>query len=605
MHVPIRPFRAIGVGITAALVGSLVAAPATAAPSTDPTMFCDLPGQELAISPAADLVPGEAVTWDSTVSGTTPTTFSGEFVGTVDNGLGDDANGNPRDLLLVRLAGPIVDGSATSLPTGVWAGASGSPVYDQNGALIGAVSYSFSSEADNVAGVTPATAMKSIGDLPSRVTLSTAERQGVARSIGGSVPSTMSPLRTVRVGSTAANRMFDAATQQLERRVPGYTPISTQSRSGGTGTGTLEDLPIVSGGNVVVSYAYGAALDATVGTVTAVCGDQIWAYGHPNTGNSRLISSFHGASTARIVPSAGESYKQVAQIGAPKGVITEDRSAGLRGTLGVAAATVPITTTVSVGGHRRTVVTHASAKEDIAPAAMVQLGTEAMRVLDNASAGSATVRWSIDYRRANGRTGTLTNTNKYADELVFPMLVGSEVMQDIAALQMNGLETVRITAVRISAEMTPDYLTSRLTGVQLRKGGKWVGVRNGATVAVARGKSYTFRAVMRPAPNADGATQYQTFTVKVPKSLKRSVSVRLDGTPPEQFPDFLFADPTSVEELLSILDNNARADRFTLTRSYQSASGVRKFSVGTRTTATALDGGRFAMTLQAAKLTKR
>jgi hypothetical protein len=119
-------------------------------------MFCTAPGQELAISDPSALTKGQPVTWKTTTSGTTPETLQGEYVGKLTNGLGNDANGKPRDLLLVKLDGPVVNGESKTLPAGVWAGASGSPVYDADGALIGAVSYGFSDEADNVAGVTPA-----------------------------------------------------------------------------------------------------------------------------------------------------------------------------------------------------------------------------------------------------------------------------------------------------------------------------------------------------------------------------------------------------------------------------------------------------------------
>lgn len=617
-----RPVSALGAGLVFALIGSLaVAAPAQAAPAADPTMFCELPGQELAISPADELAEGQAVTWKSTVKGTDPTDFTGEYVGKLDNALGNDAKGNPRDLLLVRLGGPVVEGSGSTLPAGVWAGASGSPVYDADGALIGAVSYSFSTEADNVAGVTPASAMKSIGDLPGKVLLDAAEKQMVQQTIGSGAVGAMTPIKPVRVGGSAGTGLFDRTAQRLKKAVGGVSPVQQNSRAGGGGAGSGEDLPIVPGGNIAVSYAYGAVSDASVGTVTAVCGDQVWAYGHPNSGNSRMIASLHGASAARIVPSAGDSYKLVAKVGKVKGVITDDRSAGIRGTLGVQATTVPITSWSTVDGQGSSRAdSYVTAKVDIAPAVAAQVGTDAIRMLDNSWAGSASVRWSIDYQRKNGATGTLSNSNKYADEISLPEMVGADVADDVAAIQANGFETVRITAVRVRTDFSSDYLAKRLTGVQMKRGNSWATLRSGSITNVSRGKNYQFRAVLRPAPDADGTTSYIPFTVPVSDRTKRTVSVSLDGTN-QAFGDFDISDllsallggdssglgfePENFDQLLFLLDSNIRNDQFSVTRSSTSMSGAKKVGVRYLTAPSFLVGGTASFKLQVPAVTRR
>ncbi|HMS38368.1 MAG TPA: hypothetical protein PKA93_14460, partial [Arachnia sp.] len=72
--------RVVGVAVAAALIGTLVAAPPAHAAPAGTDMFCEVPGQELAISPISGLKEGEAVTWLSTVKGTRPTEFTGEYV---------------------------------------------------------------------------------------------------------------------------------------------------------------------------------------------------------------------------------------------------------------------------------------------------------------------------------------------------------------------------------------------------------------------------------------------------------------------------------------------------------------------------------------------
>ncbi|CAG7605447.1 hypothetical protein ACFPZL_06255 [Leucobacter soli] len=602
-----RPITVLGTGVAAALAASLLAAPAQAAPSADPGLFCDLPGEELAISPIADLVVDEPVTWLSTVSGIAPTEFSGTYLGRLPNALGHDAYGNQRDLLLVELSGPVVDGSGSTLPAGVWAGASGSPVYDEDGALIGAVSYGFSGEADNVAGVTPAAAMKSIGDLPASVQVNAAGRQMVQAATGVSPGRSMTQLQPVKVENGRTGNLFEKTEKRLKQAVKGFKTVGATGRAGGVVGADAEAIPsIVPGGNIAVSYAHGALWDATVGTVTAVCGDQVWAYGHPNTGNSKFKASFHGASAARVVPSAGDSYKLIAEIGAPMGRLTDDRTAGVRGTLGETFPAVKVTTVSKVGGTSSTAVTNVTEKLDIAPVAAVQLGGDALRMLDNAWAGSATVRWSIDYTRANGRTGTLTNTDKYADDMYLPDLVGWGVAEDIAALQYNGFETVTVTGVRITADFSDQVRVARVAGFERKSGTGWKKVPAGSTVQASRGKSYDYRAVLRPAPNADGGTSYLPFTVTVPKSIKKTLKVRLTGATP------LFEDGELVigsddgapvrnfDQYVAALDDRSRSDRVTVTRRYTSASGANQVKTSRKTAPTVVDGGQRSFMLQVA-----
>lgn len=578
--------RVLGVAVAAALVGTLaLVPPASAAPATT-DMFCEVPGQELAISPISGLKEGQAVTWLSTVKGTKPTEFTGEYVGKIANGLGYDANGKPRDLLLVKLGGDAV------AKAGVWAGASGSPVYDADGALIGAVSYGFSwLPDDDVAGVTPAAYMKAIGDLPEAAKASPATLSKVnkladvaspTRTVSSAQIRRIEPVR-VSMGTTADT--FDKISVRLAKRVKSYEPVAQGGLAIAGGALSGKDYPIVAGGNVAVSYAYGAVGSATVGTVTAVCGNDVFAYGHPNNWNSTLGASFHGASTARIVPDLGGSYKLVSAVGKAKGRVTDDRLAGLRGKLGKPAPSVPVTTVSKVGTHSSKAVSHVSLDLLVPDVAAAQLDSDATRMLDNAWEGSARVTWSIDYKRKKGVRGTLTNTNRYSASMAFPSAVGMDVATDIAALQGNEFENVKILGVKITARYSDGYRAARVTGVQQKKKGAWTKVRANSVTKVSRGKTYTFRAVLSPMPGAKKVTEYREFTVRVPNGAKKTITVSLGapqppfieipseipGEPPIQVPIEVPVD--SLDALLASMDDNYRSDTIARTRAYESTGG--------------------------------
>ncbi len=577
----------LGVTVATALVGTLALAPPVHAAPAEADLFCDVPGQELAIAPISGLEEGQPVTWLSTTKGTAPTEFTGEYVGKLDNALGYDAYGNPRDLLLVKLGGDAV------AKAGVWAGASGSPVYDADGALVGAVSYGFSwLPDDDVAGVTPAAYMKTIGELPGTAKVSPAAQKEVNDLVDApaGTPKSSGQIRRidpvrVTIGSTAGR--FDNISSQLAKKVRGYKSVAPSGRAADGGTLSGKDYPIVAGGNIAVSYAYGAVGSASVGTVTAVCGDDVFAYGHPNNWNSNLGASFHGASAARIVPDLGGSYKLVGDIGAPKGRITDDRLAGVKGKLGAPAPSVPVTSVSKVGSHSNKAVTHVSADLLLPDVAAAQLAGDAVRMLDNEWVGTAKVQWSINYQRENGKRGTLTNVNRYSADVAFSSIVGAEVAQDIAEIQANPFEDVKILSVNISVRFTEGYRAARVTGVQVMNKGAWKKIKAGGTAKATRGKTYTFRAVLSPLPGTTKVTEYREFTVTVPQSAKKTVSVKvgfpqppfieipsdIPGEPPIQVPIDLPVE--DFDGLIASLDNNYRSDVFTRTRTYTSTAGKR------------------------------
>ncbi|WEK12719.1 MAG: hypothetical protein P0Y48_09590 [Candidatus Microbacterium phytovorans] len=587
------------VAAIAALLGALTAAPAQADDPAD--MFCEVPGQELAISPVSGLSDGQAVTWLSTVKGTAPTTFTGEYIGKLDNGLGYDAYGNPRDLLLVRLSGPEVDGAAGTPAAGVWAGASGSPVYDADGALIGAVSYGFSSLADNVAGVTPAAYMKAIGDLPLSRSLTLSAQKKIATLAGEPAPTASSTasirqLRPVRVtvGTTAAT--LDAVASRLSKEVDGYRPVVSRGLAIGGGADDGADYPIVTGGNIAVSYGFGAVASASIGTVTAVCGDDVYAFGHPNEQNSALSVNIHGASAARIVPDLGQSYKMVSAIGKVKGHLVQDRLAGIRGVLGAGAPTVPITTVSIAGSNTSTAVSHISEELVLAPAVAAQLGSDVLRTLDNAWEGTAKVSWRIEYER-NGRVSTLHNVNTYASREMLSELVGWDVSEDIAQLQANPFDDVTIVSIKATTRFAEGYRAGRVSALQIRQSGTWKNVSPGSVMKATRGKTYDFRTVLKAAPGAAGGTQYVPFSVTVPSTVKRTMTLTV-SPPAEQWDDPVM-EAESFDELIAALNANARGDVVERTASYVKTNGIRSSRTIPLPAPVMIDGGtRISFQLQ-------
>jgi hypothetical protein len=315
------------------------------------------------------------------------------------------------------------------------------------------------------------------------------------------------------------------------------------------------------------------------------------------------------------VPSAGSSYKQVDEIGPALGGIDEDRYAGIKGRLG-AVSSVPVTITSTVAGHTTRARSDVTERYDLATATGMLLATEAQRVLDNGLLGSVKVDWAIDYVRGTGKnakSGTLRNTDRYAQIDEFPLTLSETgPAEDVAAIVANEFESVRVTAVRMTARFSPDYEATRVSGVQRKVNGAWKSVKAGSALSAVAGKSYDYRAVLTPAPDAANATEYAPFGVHVPKSAKQRLTVDLAGAVAADDDDFWsFLEesddesdsdgPRDFSQLVAVLDNHERSDNLAITRSYTSTSGKPMSLATTKTTSHVIAGGDFSWTISVTK----
>lgn len=161
-------------GTTAALVIAgvgLGASPSTSSPIED----C------AEAFPIAELTDGQPVNGLTVSKGTTPEPFTGEVIGVLEDGIAAGV-----DMVMMRLTSSEIDRVG-----GIWAGMSGSPVYAEDGRLIGAVAYGLAGTTP-VAGITPYEEMQEyVGATASSssVSVSSAEAQRISAASDGEVSS--------------------------------------------------------------------------------------------------------------------------------------------------------------------------------------------------------------------------------------------------------------------------------------------------------------------------------------------------------------------------------------------------------------------------------
>jgi hypothetical protein len=563
---PSRLRRAATFTSTLAMVGAglaVASAPAQAAPSFAPCA----PAYPLTKvdngSTVSNLQKGQSVTGLTSVDSGDPVEFTGTYVGTIDNGIADG-----MDMLVFDLKGPRLTNADGSVAAGNWAGISGSPIYDDaTGDLVGSVSYGFTAALSPRAGVTPATYLYDLaapGYAPSArvrstVTASAKEAAAIQRASDRpgalGVGHVLEPAKQVSgVNASVANRA--AKKSRLLQKSPA---LAGGLRAGGGGGGSDVDYPIVPGGSIAVTSGTGTVTTGQVGTVTAVCGDQVYAFGHPSGFTGASTATFNGAQTVMVQEDGivSPSFK-VANIGRVKGVINQDRVQGVVGTLGQAPtglAQVTSTSTAPRLGTPKTSRTSVSDQTALPYTVATQVASDALTTLNQNSEGDALMTWTIAYTRSKSAgVKTFKRTQHYSTTSDFPDRVSFDVASDVESLLDNGFEKVTVSAVDISSTFQPTYRAVKPARAQQVTQGKWRWIgRKGITAK--RGTTVVVR-LRLGAADAD-STARPSFT----RSMKYRVSKSARGTGKivfggqetlgeDDFEDLFFGDEALLEELL-------------------------------------------------------
>jgi len=316
--------------------------------------------------PLDEVKPGMKGIGRTVFRGTEVEEFEAEVLGVL-------KNISPRqDAILARLSGGPLE------KTGVMGGMSGSPVY-VDGRLIGAVSFSFPFSKEAVAGVTPIEQLVGTfeqSDEPVRGDPIVIEVSSIAphRTLGIRGPAILSaphsgtapvfavsepmaaaaaslkplaghlfryidtPLVLSGVAAEAAGVLGGALAPYGMRVLQGGGPVS-----GATGGELADGSDIVPGSSIAVQLmrgdlGFGASAS---GTVTHREGDKIYAFGHPWFSLGPVDLPVSKAQVVSLLPNLNSSFK----IAVPTdlvGSITQDRSQGLFGTIGLAPKLIPL-----------------------------------------------------------------------------------------------------------------------------------------------------------------------------------------------------------------------------------------------------------------------
>ncbi|MCG3180003.1 MAG: hypothetical protein BIFFINMI_02357 [Phycisphaerae bacterium] len=263
-------------------------------------------------------------------------------------------NWDPQsDVILVKCAGHNLDVS------GIVAGMSGSPVYI-NGKLIGAVAYGWSFSKEAVGGVQPiAQMLRNSGMhqevppdkqeiLPQGAVASSARRP--AWLVDGRKPDRLAPRRDagsgeVRAASGLAGEpprlrplatplMVSGGSEQamalLRQKLSGSGFVAVRSGGASGEDPRMADAKLAAGTTITIPLMSGDMDISALGTVTAVVGDRVLAFGHPMFGEGPVNLPMATGIVHTFISSYDSSFK-MGSAGPVVGAVRRDESFSILG----------------------------------------------------------------------------------------------------------------------------------------------------------------------------------------------------------------------------------------------------------------------------------
>jgi hypothetical protein len=487
-----RARLAVSAAVTAGLCLTGTAAltsPSQAAPGTCDTAF-----------PVADLTPDQVVHGLTVTSGTTPTPFDGSVIGVMKDGIEPGV-----DLVMAKLTSPTITDA------GIWAGMSGSPVYAEDGSLIGAVSYTLSFGQTSIAGITPWEDMQVWAGQPAPVRVETTPSAAKKIAAKSSVTQAQAAQGFHELKAPA---LVSGLSQRVLDRAKGRPYLTKGATAAGQAAVSPTAADIVAGGNLVATASTGDIIQGALGTVTSVCNSRVVGFGHPMNFVGNTTMGLAGADALYIQPDAVFGSFKVANIGDVLGTIDQDRATGISGVLGAVPPQIDITSTVNytptVGAPRsRTGSSQVQTPDASADTAFFELLANHQTVMDAFQPGSEDQSWTITGHTADGPF-TLHSSNLYTDR--FDIAFGSVFDVPDLLWLLHKIDGVTVDSVDVTSDVTDNTDLLRIKGMEQRRGGRWVEVGNGSPAQGKAGHDLKLRLVYQTGQAG------QPFSYHLPKS---------------------------------------------------------------------------------------
>lgn len=393
------------------------------------------------IFPLKEIRAGQRGIGKTVFSGNKIEEFQVEVLGVLEN------MGPKQSVILARLSGgPLAQ-------TGVLQGMSGSPVYI-DGRLVGAVALAFTFAKEPIAGIRPIEDMLPLGAPVQKDQHPTAALFRSPDSLGTATTTAFGGAGALAEIATPVS--FSGFTSgALEHFAPQLRQIGLEPRQGVSSGGhiprKLGDPGLLHAGDMItVQLLSGDMSIGADGTVTAIDGKRIFAFGHHflSVGGTEL--PFARANVITVLPNLSASFK-ISSALEWMGTITEDRSTSVYGELGRRAATVPLSVTLHGARHSPFVYNMEMVNDRVLSPFIVQMAVySAMEATERTlGMGSFAVHGEIGFDRG---VPPLKLDNTYAGDFNVPLQAALGVSTPLAFAMSSGFDALKIRSIALTID---------------------------------------------------------------------------------------------------------------------------------------------------------
>jgi hypothetical protein len=390
------------------------------------------------IFPLSEVRAGQHGVGRTVISGNKIEEFQVDILGVLEN------IGPQQSIILGRLSGAGLEHA------GVMQGMSGSPVYI-DGRLVGAVALAFPFSKDPIAGIRP------IEDML-RTTVAPARQPAHPALFAPEITASVQPAGTVSVGdarmaaistpvsfSGFSERTIEYFAPQLKRL--GLEPRQGVSGGGNPRAGAGHASELRPGEMITVQLMSGDMSVGADGTVTAIDGKRIYAFGHQflSTGDTEL--PFARAEVITILPNYQASFK-ISSAREWMGAILQDRSTAIAGEIGRQAETAPLA--IDVHGANGAVSRYRMrmAIDPVLSPLLLQMAVFSTIDATERTFGAATytMRGQVDFQSGPA----LRVDNTFTGDFAVPQLASMSVASPFAYALAAGFNTLKVRDVRLA-----------------------------------------------------------------------------------------------------------------------------------------------------------
>lgn len=360
---------------------------------------------------------------DTVVQGDKIDSFNVEVLGIMKK------QGPSGDLILVKVSGPVIDASG-----GIVEGMSGSPVYI-DGKLVGAIAYGWGFTDGTLGMVTPIEQMVKLWDEKYQKDL----------------PNPWKNTQLIPLGTPLMADGYDEASlSYLGKKFKdfGYKGYATASDS-------TDDIvkPMVPGGSIAALLVKGDLKMGAIGTVTYVDKNKVVAFGHPFDKRGSTGYFMNNSSIFTVVKSIDAGFK-LGSLGREVGVISEDRGAGIAGTVGVFGKGVPVRMNLrdlDRGVERNAAVTVVESPNLTPTLVATSVYSLLNRTLDRV--GSGTAKINIKITPVDPKLPTLERRNMiYSSSSVSEKSI-DELFDIVESLMNNAFKNYEIRDIQVDVQV--------------------------------------------------------------------------------------------------------------------------------------------------------